>query len=206
MVDDAVLSSEAAYIYQYAIGFTPVNGNLLLWRGIAEDSRGQSAQIQIKIPDTFPRNPPVVTLPGSTQHPRVDSNGEIRTRMIQQWMPSNHIYSVIREVKSVLRKGQFQTVEETSGQTSVLQSQISTLRGQLDMKRNELQLIQSQTNQEVASTQNLGDVIENSLLEVENEAYALEEAYDNLEIKAIDFAIQFVDARKRYYLIEQSRN
>lgn len=207
MVDDAILSREAAYIYQYAIGFSPVRGNLLLWQGIVEDSAGQSAQLQIELPQNFPAQPPVMTLPGSTQHARLESNGELRTRSIQNWSTGNHVYSVIREAKSVISKGRFQSIssKEVGNQEDVLRSQVNALNSQLQMRKRDLQEIENQPVQAMTS-HNLDEVIEASLLEVENESYALEDAYDNLELKAIDFAIQFVEARKRFYLIEMAKS
>jgi len=206
MVDDAVLSREAAYMYQYVTGFQPVNGNLLRWRGLVNDNNGNSAELELVVPDDFPYSPPQLRLPGSTEHPRV-RDGMIMTRSIQNWTPSHHLYSVIREAKSILGTGSFQTIQKTSNQKveQGLESQVSTLRTQLETKKQELASLKKKSSQEVQSSHSVADLIEDSLIEVENESYALEESYDNLEIKAIEFAMNFVDARKRYYLIEAAK-
>ena len=206
MVDDAILSREAAYLYQYTTGFQPVKGNLTRWRGIVMDNSGRSAELEVYIPPNFPNDPPELTLPGTTEHPRVH-NGKIITRSIQNWHYSNHVFQVIREAKSVVATGSFATIQQTNDNdvTNNLKSQATLLESQIASKKEELSKLKSQSSVQVQQSHDVGQLIEDSLIEVENESYALEEAYDNLEIKAIEFALNFVDARKRFYLIEAAK-
>jgi len=208
MVDDGVLSRETAYMYQYITGFEPVKGNLTFWKGVVTDSKGRPAELEVHIPDSFPYDPPRLELAGTTNHPRVGNDGSIITRTIQNWDQSNHIFSVVREAKSILSTGEFQSIQKSnsSEQEQVLRNQVNTLRSKISESKQELESLKHQSDHEVATTHNIDQLIDETLIDVENEAYALEEAYDNLDLKAIDFAKNFVDARKRYYMIETARS
>jgi hypothetical protein len=81
---------------------------------------------------------------------------------------------------------------------------VSFLKNQIDAKKRELDEIRSQPAATTVEQHSVQEVIESSLIDLENELFALEESYDNLDIKAIDFAREFVEVRKRYYLIRDS--
>lgn len=208
MIDDAILSKEAAYIFQNAIGFEPVDGNLTRWRGIVQDSSGNAAELLIELPSDFPHLPPKLSLPQNTQHPTIDDNGLINTRTISRWTSNNHVFEVIREAKSVIASAPFakmSSVRPAAGQEiGTLSNQLSTLKSQLAMKKHELDNIRQQSAAHVVSEVKLEDVMEDALINLQNEAYGLEDAYDNLEIKAIDFAKNFVENRKRYYTVRDA--
>ena len=208
MVDDAILSREAAYIFRYAIGFEPVQGNMMHWRGYVRDNTGQSGELEIKIPPQFPNVPPIVKLGGSTHHPLANESGEIRTRSINRWNGTTHVYAIIKEAESMIGTAPFgaATKVESGQATQMLSSQLQMLKSELENKKQEYSSIQNQSAQQVVDNHNVDEMIQDALINLENEAYALEESFDDLEIKSIEFAKNFVDARKRYYLIAESKN
>ncbi len=209
MTDDAILSREAFLIYQYALGFEPENGNLTRWIGYAKDASGSTLKITVIIPKLFPNVPPVIHLPPGVSHPAADQNGQIKTRTCRRWKNTYHVYTVIREAIQLIRSNNVHGMkkeENGSGRDAALQRQIETLKSQLSAKKQEYEQLLHSPLPVVNTPESITEVVEESLLNLENDLYALEDSYDNLEIDDLEFAKKFLSLQKRYYMISEAIN
>ncbi|MHA1232674.1 MAG: ubiquitin-conjugating enzyme E2 [Candidatus Helarchaeota archaeon] len=102
---DYILAKEAELLYKRAKEFEPVGGNLKIWRG-SIPGRGEyknvNFEIEIRIPDTFPREPPTVIMITPTEHPKVDEKtGKVDLRILTYWRPNYHVYQIINSIKGL---------------------------------------------------------------------------------------------------------
>ncbi|MHA1268712.1 MAG: ubiquitin-conjugating enzyme E2 [Candidatus Helarchaeota archaeon] len=102
---DFILAKEAQLLYKRAKEFEPVEGNLKIWRG-SIPGRGEfkdiNFEIEIRIPDNFPKNPPKVIMITPTEHPKVDEKtGNVNLRILTYWRPDFHVYQVINSIKGL---------------------------------------------------------------------------------------------------------
>lgn len=209
MLDDAILSREAALIFQYSLGFEPDGGKLTQWKGYATDSEGTIKELTIIIPNKFPELPPQAYLPDSTQHPSVSEKGQVMTKSIIRWRSSMHVYQVIKEAQSVIRTGAFRNGHATvslDNHSDALKRQIGTLKSQLSSKKEELQQLKNQPISIPDKEQTQKEVAEESMLNIENDLFELEESFDSLEIDSIFFAKKFIRLQKRYHMFKNASN
>ncbi|MDH5403384.1 MAG: ubiquitin-conjugating enzyme E2 [Candidatus Heimdallarchaeota archaeon] len=203
MVDDARLSREAALIFQHAMGFEPDSGNLKRWRGIVNDSSGKSIELIMVIPEDFPTIPPYFVIPPDIRHPVIDGNRNIVTRTIQRWRSDYHSFQILKEVRMAFSLSPFvqggQIVSSQNDETALVR-QRDMLFSQLNEKKRLLEQMKSSPT--ITITQDTKKVMkEDMLVEIQNDLYALEEQFDDLEIDGLDFSRQFVELQKKYYLI-----
>lgn len=209
MLDDAILSREAALIFQYSLGFEPDGGNLKQWKGYATDSEGSIKELTIIIPNKFPELPPQAYLPDNTQHPSVAEKGQIMTKSITRWRSSMHVYQVIKEAQNVIRTGSFKNGHKTVSSdhhSDALKRQIMTLKSQLESKRSEIQQLKNQPASIPNNEQTQKEIVEESMLNLENDLFELEESFDSLEIDSIVFAKKFMQLQKRYHMFKSTTN
>ncbi|TFF86544.1 MAG: hypothetical protein EU551_01160 [Promethearchaeota archaeon] len=102
---DFILAKEAELLYKRAKEFEPIGGNLKLWRGSIPgrgEFKGTDFELEIQIPDTFPKQPPIVKMLTPTEHPRVDEKtGKVNLRILNYWRPDYHVYQIINSIKGL---------------------------------------------------------------------------------------------------------
>ena len=209
MTEDAILAREAFLIYQNALGFAPYQGKLTEWKGFARDSRGNTKQLTIIIPNKYPEYPPQAYLPEGTSHSAISEDGRIITRSIKRWRQNMHAYQIIREARELISNGEFtngtQLVEDNSEELA-LNRQLVMLKDQLAGKKQELENLRSQPISIPLNTDTtLAQITEDHILNIENDLYALEESYDSFEIDGLDFAKKFLKLQKKYYMFDASK-
>jgi len=95
-------------MYQRTRGFEPVKGDLTRWKGeIAGrgEFRGLKFEVEIKVPPTFPIDPPQVRMISSTEHPNVDiETGKVKLNILEQWRPEYHLYHVVNTLKGAFAR------------------------------------------------------------------------------------------------------
>lgn len=95
-------------MYQRTRGFEPVKGDLTRWKGeIAGrgEFRGLKFEVEIKIPTTFPIDPPQVRMISPTEHPNVDiETGRVKLNILEQWRPEYHLYHVVNTLKGAFAR------------------------------------------------------------------------------------------------------
>lgn len=95
-------------MYQRTRGFEPVKGDLTRWIGeIAGrgEFRGLKFEVEIKIPPTFPIDPPQVRMISPTEHPNVDiETGRVKLNILDQWRPEYHLYHVVNTLKGAFAR------------------------------------------------------------------------------------------------------
>lgn len=103
-----ILAREAQLMYEKAKGFNPFRGDLTVWRGeIAGrgEYRGLKFEVEVKIPSTFPFDPPSVRMISPTDHPNVDpETGYVHLNILDQWKPEYHVYHVINTLKGTFAR------------------------------------------------------------------------------------------------------
>lgn len=95
-------------MYQRTRGFEPVKGDLTRWKGeIAGrgEYRGLKFEVEIRIPPTFPIDPPQVRMISPTEHPNVDiETGKVKLSILEQWRPEYHLYHVVNTLKGAFAR------------------------------------------------------------------------------------------------------
>lgn len=95
-------------MYQRTRGFEPVKGDLTRWKGeIAGrgEFRGLKFEVEIKVPPTFPMDPPQVRMISPTEHPNVDiETGRVKLNILEQWRPEYHLYHVVNTLKGAFAR------------------------------------------------------------------------------------------------------
>ena len=95
-------------MYQRTRGFEPVKGDLTRWKGeIAGrgEFRGLKFEVEIKVPPTFPIDPPQVRMISPTEHPNVDiETGKVKLNILDQWRPEYHLYHVVNTLKGAFAR------------------------------------------------------------------------------------------------------
>ncbi|MEM2145982.1 MAG: ubiquitin-conjugating enzyme E2 [Candidatus Jordarchaeaceae archaeon] len=105
---ELTLAREAQLMYQRTRGFEPVKGDLTRWKGeIAGrgEFRGLKFEVEIKVPPTFPMDPPQVRMISPTEHPNVDiETGRVKLNILEQWRPEYHLYHVVNTLKGAFAR------------------------------------------------------------------------------------------------------
>lgn len=210
MVNDEILSREASLIYQNVFGFEPVEGDLTKWFGIINDKTHKSVGVTISLPDKYPNTPPDVRLQEGIMHPNI-SNGKFVTRSIARWKKSYHIHQIIREVRQVISSTIIQFGTSVSPRVAPstvdnsLNNQLSMLKQQLNSKTQEFENAQSQVIDQSMMSSTLTELTQDTLVDIQNELFALEDAYDRADLNGIEFSKKFLTLQKRYFMIENSK-
>ncbi|MFV2014431.1 MAG: ubiquitin-conjugating enzyme E2 variant [Candidatus Heimdallarchaeota archaeon] len=210
MVSDEILSREASLIYQNTFGFDPVEGNMLHWHGLVNDKRGNIISVTITIPNNFPSIAPDVFLQQGVVHPNI-SKGKFITRSIARWRSSYHVHQIIREVRQVITSSVVRSETAEPLQVpqqkvdSTLNNQLTMLKQQLNIKKQEFSDVQSETLNRSDMGSTLNELTEDTLIDIQNELFSLEDAYDRADMNGVEFSKQFLKLQKRYYMIEKTR-
>lgn len=105
---EVTLARETQLMYQRTRGFEPVKGDLTRWKGeIAGrgEFRGLKFEVEIKVPPTFPIDPPQVRMISPTEHPNVDiETGRVQLNILEQWRPEYHLYHVVNTLKGTFAR------------------------------------------------------------------------------------------------------
>lgn len=217
-IPDVILSKEAQLMFQYIAGFEPKDGDLTKWIGyITTYANGKEVTIQVeaRLPPMFPRAPPEIYILTPIKHPNVDNSGKVAMRILARWRYGYHLFQALIELKRLFAKVPPKVVnidqwEDPQRELELLYSQKAQLQQILKQKRDELNKIRAQKAQSLSKV-NLQQMekehMENELLKLENELFAIEQQFDNYDISSIEFAKKFVLLKKRYYLLNlKTRN
>ena len=105
---ELTLARETQLMYQRTRGFEPVKGDLTRWRGeIAGrgEFRGLKFEVEIRVPPTFPMDPPQVYMISPTEHPNVDiETGRVQLNILEHWRPEYHLYHVVNTLKGTFAR------------------------------------------------------------------------------------------------------
>ncbi|MEM1657887.1 MAG: ubiquitin-conjugating enzyme E2 [Candidatus Jordarchaeales archaeon] len=227
---ERILAQEAQLMYQRASGFSPVKGDLTVWRGEIEgrgEYRGLKFEVEIKIPPTFPQDPPSVRMLSPTDHPNVDpETGRVRLSILDQWRPEYHVYHVVNTIKgtfarvpprplfkphikkvmvSAIAPGEPSQVAspETVEKLSALESQIKELQRKLQEKDEEIAYLKGRLTTQItpevkADRVSAIKVDVDEQLELESEKIAIEDLLRSLEEKFESGEIDPTDYTRLY--------
>jgi ubiquitin-protein ligase len=105
MAEDSTLAREAQLLYNRAPEFKPAYGDLRIWRGSIPGRgpyRNMKFEVEISVPEDFPRVPPQVRMITPIEHPYVDeTTGVLKLSILSSWRPEYHLYQVINTVKGM---------------------------------------------------------------------------------------------------------
>lgn len=209
MVSDEVLSRQASLIYQYTFGFEPVEGDMRNWHGLISDKKGNTIGITVTIPDNYPSTPPDVFVQEGVVHPNI-SDGKFLTRSIARWRSSYHVHQIIKEVRQVISSSVVRTSSTSPLQVqqqqvdTTLNNQLVMLKQQLEIKKQEFSNASSDTINQSDMSHTLNQLTEDTLIDIQNELFAMEDAYDRADMNGIEFSKRFLKLQKRYYMIEKT--
>ncbi|MHA1303846.1 MAG: ubiquitin-conjugating enzyme E2 variant [Candidatus Heimdallarchaeaceae archaeon] len=217
-VSDEILSREAQFIYERAYGFEPKDGNLRIWKGfipVRTYSEEKTAEVEIVIPDHFPNVPPTVYINTPMEHPNVE-DGVLSIRMLARWRPNYHIFQVIAEVKRLFQRVRAKMVTPLQTKWADPENEITPLIRQknqlaqiLEQKKKELQELSLKEADRLSThalAQEKTKLLEDEILNVENQLFAIEQKFEDYEISGLEFAKKYHSLRKRLYLLEMQRS
>jgi ubiquitin-protein ligase len=105
LTEDSTLAREAQLLYNRAPEFKPAYGDLRTWRGAIPGRgpyRSMKFEVEIIVPEGFPRVPPQVRMITPIEHPYVDeTTGTLKLSILSSWRPEYHLYQVINTVKGM---------------------------------------------------------------------------------------------------------
>lgn len=209
MVSDEILSRQASLIYQNTFGFEPVEGDMRNWHGLVNDKKGNTIGITITIPENYPSVAPDVFVQRGVIHPNI-TDGKFLTRSIARWRSSYHVHQIIKEVRQVISSSVVRTSAASPLQVqqqqvdTTLSNQLVMLKQQLEMKKHEFTNVNSETLNQSDMSNTLTQLTEDKLIDIQNELFAMEDAYDHADMNGIEFSKQFLKLQKRYYMIEKT--
>lgn len=225
---ELILAREAQLMYERAKGFSPLKGDLTVWRGeIAGrgEYRGLKFEVEIKIPPTFPFDPPSVRMVSPTDHPNVDpETGRVHLSILEQWRPEYHVYHVVNTLKGTFAKVPprplfkppakkavvastseplLTATPETVEKVSTLEKQVKELQKRLQEKDEEIALLKGRLTthgaQEVSAAGTSTVKLEvDERLELESEKIAIEDLLQSLEEKFESGEIDPTDYTRLY--------
>ncbi|MCG3217519.1 MAG: hypothetical protein KAR35_00850 [Candidatus Heimdallarchaeota archaeon] len=213
-LSDEILSQEAQLMFERAPGaFNIMGGDLSKWIGAIplRTNPPSVAEIQISLPNNFPKSPPKVVAITKIKHSIVDNNGEIKTRRLSRWRTDYHAFQIVAEIRNAFEKEVpevLQKVSAASSQSSLitsLKSQKEQLKQIIRNKKTELTRIETTSSSSISSADletERAIMIKESLFDLEMELHELESRFDEVEISGIEFAHRFLNIRKRYYMLK----
>jgi len=214
-IPDMVLSKEAQLLFERTSGFEPIEGDLTRWRGYISVPRYQGItiiEVEIELPDRYPLVPPQVYVLTPIEHPNVSSDGKVAMRILSRWRSGYRLYQVIVELKRLFNKVPPKIIEvaenwtDTQSQLNALISQKEQLSKIYSQQLQELESLKQKKNQIMSSVsieEEKKKHIEEEMLKIENELFAIEKQLDDWEISSREFAKKFVNLKKRLYLLKK---
>jgi len=201
-----ILVKEAQLLYSRAPEFKPLNGNLRVWRG-ALPSRtpfsDSKFEVEVVIPEEFPKVPPVVKVITPLEHPNVArSTGRINLNILRKWSSNYHVYQVINNIKGLFARIPPKSVNQVTAEDMKdknlikklesevlsLKEEINKLKLELDAKDKEIAELKERIStyeihpiEEKESPSSLPEAQE--LVNLEGEKIALNELLNELERK-----------------------
>ena len=213
-IPDSVLAKEYSLVMERAYAFEPKEGDLTTWKGFVPVITNEGeifVDVEIKLPENYPESPPVVQILSPITHPNMTSEGVLEMRMLARWRDSYRLFQVIVELLRLFSKVPARCVEEKL-QTVDSQEQLNpiiTQKEQLavileDKKRilNEIKNKKSQHLTNRALEQEKQIHLDDEILNVESELFAIEQQFEDYDISSLEFAKRFYNLKKRLYLLE----
>ena len=217
-IPDAILSKEAQLLFERTSGFEPIDGDLTRWRGyinIPSHHGSVVIEVEIKLPDQYPRRPPQVYILTPVEHPNVNNDGKVSMRILSRWRYGYRLYHVIVELKRLFTKVPPKIIEvaESWGDTQAQLNALITQKEQLSkiyaQKLKELETLKQKRNKILAAgtiQREKEKHVEDEILKIENELFAIEKQLDDWEISSREFAKKFINLKKRLYLLKKVRS
>ncbi|MHA1224162.1 MAG: ubiquitin-conjugating enzyme E2 [Candidatus Heimdallarchaeaceae archaeon] len=213
-IPDSILAREYSLVMERAYAFEPKGGDLTHWRGFVtgiSDEGEVPIEVEIFLPDNFPSVPPIVKVLTAITHPNVTHEGLLEMRMLARWRSSYHLFQVIVEIMRLFAKVPVRKVKTTKKQVD-LQTQINPLIAQkqelysiLVRKKQELEEIKRKKETKISSKtleQEKKKLLEDEILKVESELFAIEQQFEDYEISSLEFAKKYFSLKKRLFLLE----
>ena len=213
-IPDSVLAREYSLVMERAYAFEPKSGDLTTWTGYVpaiSDEGEILIQVEIKLPETFPSMPPVVQIVTPITHPNLTSNSILEMRMLARWRPSYHLFQVIVEIIRLFSKVPARKTEKApkavDAQTQLhplvaQKEQLAVILQQKKVELNEVKEMQSTAMSSRALQKEKLKHLEDEILNVENQIFAVEQQFEDYDISSLEFAKKFYSLKKRLYLLE----
>ena len=203
MVDDGVLAYETAMMYQHVAGFQPEKNSLLHWIAFDYDNSRESITIHIRLQDSFPDTPPLVSI--------MYSNGErypLRTRRGAHWRRDYHLYQIAQEAQKEARRFSRQKTSSAVPSTDYSQQMNRNLENQ---KKSLLQMIAEKKNElktikESSTPVDVRNVAQSSLMQMELELSEIEDSFNDGVIDVKKFCNDWFELRQRHLKLFYSLN
>ena len=187
-LSDAVLATEAQFLYEKCVGFTPINNNLKYWRGTYRIEE-EVFLIEVKIPLSFPVSPPAIRISSRDQRLSLRTDNEtLQLRTIQYWSSQNHVYQAVIEaiqyIDSQIKRGVFMTDHEVidlKEELRELKNQALHLQARERLVSEDLERIKYEREHSEAYILNLDDV-RRMVIAQEELIWELDQHFDMSEI------------------------
>ncbi len=203
MVDDAILAYEAALMYQHVAGFQPEKNSLMHWKAFDYDASRESISIHIRLQDSFPDGPPLVSI--------MYSDGErypLRTRRGAHWRRDYHVYQIAIEAQKEARRfsrqktaAPVQSTQFDKEMVRNLENQKNSLLQMIEEKKRELQNIKAS-----ATPVDVKSVAQSSLTQMELELADIEDSFNDGQIDVKKFCNDWFELRQRHLKLYYSLN
>ena len=213
-IPDSVLAKEYSLVMERAYAFEPIAGDLTKWRGFVpaiSDEGEILVEIEIYLVDSFPESPPLVKILTPITHPNLSHDNFLEMRMLARWRSSYHLFQVIVETIRLFSKVPARLIKDEAEaidpqhQLTPLTNQKEQLSIILEEKKKELNEIAAKKPSQISSKtlqQEKQKHIEDEILNVESEIFAIEQQFEDYEISSIEFAKKFYILKKRLFLLE----
>jgi ubiquitin-protein ligase len=214
VIPDSVLAKEYSLVMERAYAFEPIEGNLKSWRGFvpAISEEGEILiESELHLTEDFPNSPPLVKIITPISHPNLTHDNFLEMRMLARWRPSYHLFQVIVEIIRLFSKVPARRIKETpkkqdtKAQLDPMVAQRDQLAIFIEQKKKELDEIKSKKSTHVSSRvlqQEKQKHLEDEVLNVENQLFAIEQQFEDYEISSIEFAKKYYNLKKRLFLLE----
>jgi hypothetical protein len=168
-------------------------------------------EVMMILPSDFPSSPPVVRILSPITHPNLTQDKVLEMRMLARWRQSYHLFQVIVEMIRLFSKVPARTVDEQPQRIDpqvhlnpiiAQEEQLSLI---LEQKKKTLAEIRSKRSSDLSSRtlQHEKKIhLEDEILSVENELFAIEQQFEDYEIPSHEFAKKYFNLKKRLYLLE----
>ena len=213
-IPDSVLAKEYSLVMERAYAFEPIAGDLTKWRGFVpaiSDEGEILVEVEIYLVDSFPESPPQVKILTPITHPNLTHDNFLEMRMLARWRSSYHLFQVIVETIRLFSKVPARLIKDEAEaidpqhQLTPLTKQKEQLSIILEEKKKELNEIVAKKPSQISSKtlqQEKQKHIEDEILNVESEIFAIEQQFEDYEISSIEFAKKFYILKKRLFLLE----
>lgn len=213
-VPDDILAKEYGLVMERAYAFEPIEGDLTRWRGVVPAITADEdifIEVLIVLPNDFPSTPPIVRVLSPITHPNLTQDKVLEMRMLARWRPSYHLFQVIVEMMRLFSKVPARTIAEQPQRIDP-QTHLDPIKAQEE----QLSLILEQKKKDLADIKikRFADIsgralqqekkihLEDEILTVENELFAVEQQFEDYEIPSHEFAKKYFNLKKRLYLLE----